>query len=186
MRLLKIMNIPVDKTKKELEDYLNNKRVPLMISLVYTKIPKEKLIESLQKSTLTINKDKVDFSSLANSLSKDNLYETIIQHMINLALKNAVTDYYESIMKYCKQTKQTDILKKQPWYNYSKLIRNGLSHDYQWDFSKQTKSIFPVTYKQTMITYDLHGTLLKENQMPLSVIWVLLKEMENFVKTHLK
>jgi len=89
-------------------------------------------------------------------------------------------------MKYCKQTKQIDVLKKQPWYHYSKLIRNGLSHDYQWDFSKQIKSFFPITYKQTTITYDLHGTLLKENQMPLSVIWILLEEMENFVKTHLK
>jgi len=174
-----------DKTKKELEDYLNNKRIPLMISLLYTKIPKERLLEGLQKSTLTINNDRVDFSTLANSLSKDNQYETIIEHMINLAIKNAVTDYYESIMKYCNQTKQFPIFKNQQWYNYSRLIRNGLSHDYQWDFSRQKKSDFPITYKQIIITYDLHGTLLKKNQMPLSVIWVLLEEMENFVKINL-
>ncbi len=177
--------VSADKTKKELEDYLNNKRIPLMISLVYTKIPKEKLLESLHKSTLTINNDKVDFSTLADSLSKDNQYETIIKHMTNLAIKNAVTDYFESIMKYCEQTKQFSVLKNQQWYNYAKLIRNGLSHDYQWDFSRQKKSIFPVTYKQIIIIYDLHGTLLKENQMPLSVIWGMLEEMESFVKTNL-
>ena len=177
--------VSADKTKNELEDYLNNKRIPLMISLVYTKIPKARLLESLQKSTLIINNDKVDFSTLANSLSQDNQYEAIINHMTNLAIKNAVTDYYESIIKYCKQTKQFSILKNQQWYNYAKLIRNGLSHDYQWDFSQQKKSIFPVTYKQITITYNLHGTLLKENQMPLSIIWVMLEEIESFVKTNL-
>ena len=40
-------------------------------------------------------------------------------------------------------------------------------------------------YKQIKIDYDLHGTLLKENQMPLSSIWILLEEMENFVKLNL-
>lgn len=179
------MTVPTRNTKQELEDYLNNKRVPLMLSLVYTKIPKKRLLESLHKSKLKINNDTVDFSTLANSLSKDNLYETIIKHMINLAIKNSVTDYYEAILKYCKQTKQTCILEKQSWYSYARLIRNGLSHDYQWDFSEQKKLIFPVKYKQITITYDLNGTLLKENQMSLSTIWTLLEEMENFVKTFL-
>lgn len=174
-----------DKTKQELEDYLNNKRIPLMISLVYTKIPKERLLESLQKSTLTINNDKVDFSTLVTSLSKDSQYETIIDHMVNLAIKNAVTDYFESIRKYCERTQQSTIFQNQQWHNYAKLIRNGLSHDYVWDFSRQPESIFPVTYKQITINHDLDSTLLKKNQMPLSVIWVLLEEMENFVKINL-
>jgi len=173
---------PTDKDKQELEDFLHNKRIPLMISLVYTKIPKERLLEALQKSTLTINNDKVDFSTLAKSLSKDNQYEIIIDHMINLAIKNAITDYYESIQKYCKSTKQESLFKKQEWYQYANLIRNSLSHDYQWDFSYKKKSIFPVTYKKIKITYDMNGTSLKKNQMSLSVIWGLLEKMENFVK----
>ena len=174
-----------DKTKKELEDYLNNKRIPLMLSLFYTKIPKNKLLENLRKSTLKINEDTVDLSTLAKSLEQDNQYELIIEHMINLAIKDAVSDYYEAILKYCKNSNQESIFRKQQWYNYSRLIRNGLSHDYQWDFSKQDKNVFPVKYKQITINYDLHGTLLTKNQMPLSTIWTLLEEMENFVKTEL-
>ena len=175
-----------DKTKKELEDYLNNKRIPLMLSLFLTKIPKNSLLENLRKSNLKINDDTVDFSTLAKSLEEENQYELIIKHMINLAIKNAITDYYESILIYCKNTNQKSALQNQPWYNYSKLIRNGLSHNYQWDFSRQKQEIFPVKYKQITIDYDLDGTLLNENQMSLSTIWILIEEMENFVKTVLK
>ena len=173
------------RTKKELEDYLHNKRVPLMISLLYTKIPKNILLDGLRKSTLTISDDDVDFSTLANSLEDNAQYNKIMNHMINLAMKNAVTDYYESILKYCIQTKQKPLFQEQTWHDYSKLIRNGLSHDYDWDFSQQNKMNFPVKYKQITINRDLHGTSLKENQMPLSTIWVLLEDMGNFVENNL-
>lgn len=179
--------IPIGKvtTKKELEDYLHNKRVPLMLSLFFTKIPKSSLLENLKKSTLKINDDEVDFSPIAKSLEDNEQYKKIINHMVNLAIKNAITDYYEAIQKYCKKSEQSKLFKKQSWYNYSYLIRNGLSHDYEWDFTLTNEKIFPVTYKQIIITHDLHGTLLQENQMPLSVIWVLLQDMENFVKSNL-
>jgi len=175
----------IDTSKKELEVYLNNKRVPLMLSLFYTKIPKKQLLENLRKSTLKINQDEVDFSTLADSLEEEKQFKKIIEHMIYLAIKNAVTDFYEGILKYCKYSNQESKFRKQEWYYYSRLIRNGLSHNYQWDFSQQNKNIFPVKYKEITIDYNLHGTEMRNYQMSLSTTWALLEEMENFVKTEL-
>jgi len=170
--------------KEVLEDYLHNLRVPLMISLFFARIPKKMLIENLEKSTLKINDDEVILAELAKSIADGNQFNIIMRNYVNLALKNSITDYYESILKYCDKTEQSHLFQNQEWYRYSRLVRNGLSHSYEWDFSK-TKMPFPIKYKHIVINRDLHGTLLTENQMPLSIIWELLKEMENFVKNDL-
>ena len=106
--------------------------------------------------------------------------EATFEHY-TIYLKKLVFEFLEDVLKSNGYEARVNELvaraKNEP--EWIKQIINGI-------FLNKKKEIFPVKYKQIKIDYDLHGTLLKENQMPLSSIWILLEEMENFVKTELK
>src|SRR5260221_352662 len=64
-------------------------------------------------------------------------HETINNDSVNLlrlGQREMLNHTFEYIKSYCEQTNQKQKLRAFPWYQFSRLIRNSLSHDFQLNF----------------------------------------------------
>src|ERR1700686_1247477 len=55
-------------------------------------------------------------------------------NILRLGVKDAITQTFEMIRDYCDATDQLVAMRSQPWYYFSRLIRNSMSHDYTLSF----------------------------------------------------
>ena len=115
--------------------------------------------------------------------------------------KNAITDEFENCLKratvreghellclYCEETKQFNLYKSQPWFQFARIIRNVVSHKdagrlREWPSDLKKARILQVSWR--------HYTLL-ENMLGNDVAFtlydalLLLKDQIEFARTKLK
>lgn len=48
-------------------------------------------------------------------------------------------------------------LRAEDWYEYARAIRNTVSHNFRFDFSKYKVEKFPIAWRGISLTADLHG-----------------------------
>jgi len=60
------------------------------------------------------------------------------------------------------KTGQLRQMQFQPWFQFARIIRNCLSHDFRFDLSKDMR-LLPVTWKGKNITGGVHGTRLEHS-----------------------
>jgi hypothetical protein len=48
-------------------------------------------------------------------------------------------------------------LRAADWYEYARAVRNTVSHNFRFDFSRYDKSRFPIAWRGISLTVDLHG-----------------------------
>ncbi|MBC8394145.1 MAG: hypothetical protein H8E17_16460, partial [Deltaproteobacteria bacterium] len=95
-----------------------------------------------------------------------------------------IKESFEMIKEYCIKTGQEEIWKNQPFYHYARIIRNVMSHNFLFDFSKENKNKFPVKWKSKKIELSMQGLLLFDFFGPIDV-FDLLSTFNYFVKNTL-
>jgi hypothetical protein len=51
-------------------------------------------------------------------------------------------------------------LRATDWYDYARAIRNTVSHNLSFDFSKYKMEKFPITWRDVSLTAELHGKVI--------------------------
>jgi hypothetical protein len=67
-----------------------------------------------------------------------------------------LTDYCEDYDKAIPGQRVTAQFQSTEWYEYARAIRNTVSHNFRFDFSRY-KGSFPITWRGMTLTKDLHG-----------------------------
>lgn len=107
----------------------------------------------------------------------DQLYDTVY--------RTALTDMFEMTRAYCRETNQEAILTKQPWYQFWRIIRNCLSHDFKFQFRENDKKYLPVTWEGVTLDLSLAAKPLTHGTMSREKILVLLDDVKSFVESDL-
>lgn len=68
-----------------------------------------------------------------------------------MLLRTFITEGFEKLKGYCESTDQTQLLKKQAWYQFARMVRNCLKHSQHWSFNNYDLSILPVTWHSKTI-----------------------------------
>lgn len=89
---------------------------------------------------------------------------SLLKHATNelrkSVLRNCLKEIFETLMSELVSGNQKEILIKAPWYQFLRIVRNSLSHDFHLQFRKSDKKELPVTWSDLTISIDMDGKYL--------------------------
>ena len=100
------------------------------------------LVQGAEKKPFVAGKTLLELTRAAN-------------HFLTSQLRSYTIDTFEAVRKYCTRTGQHDEFKKQPWYQFARLTRNGSAHSLRWKFNATDIKLLPVTWHGKTLTAAL-------------------------------
>ena len=104
----------------------------------------------------------------------------IMDEFWKAARRTLIKEGFEVTRKYAAAMRGGAI-ETQPWYQFSRVIRNCLSHDFHFRFSKYDLRQLPVSWAGKEINASLNDKDLPNNFLDPHATWSLFSEMEAFV-----
>jgi len=71
------------------------------------------------------------------------------------ALRTLIKDSFECIKGYSEETGQAPSFRAQDWYQFARMVRNSLSHDYCFRFNTHDRTLLPVTWRDRTISVSM-------------------------------
>lgn len=134
---------------------------------------------------------KVKFGSYEHShdrvisiLENDTDKAVAINNFLKRSLLCAtLKDYFDAIELYCDKTQsdQHDMLKKEPYYQYIRVIRNTMSHGYKFNFKKMNKKIFPIHWNGKNIDLSDEYKEITDKILDVQDVFILIDRLNSFV-----
>ncbi len=106
------------------------------------------------------------------------------EHMKSI-LRSFVKDMFEIVKLYTKETKQFNKMKKANWYDFVRIIRNCLAHDFKLRFNNHDKKTLPVKWRDKEITLTINNQLLNVQILNEANAIELYSEIFAYVETEL-
>jgi hypothetical protein len=107
--------------------------------------------------------------------------EPIIRNFGSMCLRVFITETYEVTKDFCKKSKQMKRFERQSWYQFERLIRNALNHNFRFEFSENDKKLLPVSWKGKIITVDLDGKPVQHSVIDYQTALELHNDLRSFV-----
>ncbi|RBP72700.1 hypothetical protein DET47_1325 [Shewanella putrefaciens] len=109
-----------------------------------------------------------------------------IKEFLKSSFRNLITVSWELVWKYCRATQQDAKLTNQPWYQFFRIIRNSLSHDFTFNVPKDKSGEFiSATWRDCTITGVDHGKLIPLSFLGWDGLWELYLDFHAFVENDL-
>jgi len=172
--------------KRQLINKMINTKVNLcfvLTSIALLSIPENQ--DFLNERFNAKGKDLELCNYVGEILKNDEARDTHIKQFLLMGLRTFHKELFEMVNKYCDNTNQKNLLKKEEWYHFARLIRNCLSHDNKFIFGKFDKSLLPLSWNGKNITIDMDGKVLMVSEYDISDHFKMYDEMFNFIKNKL-
>lgn len=105
------------------------------------------------------------------------LYETV--H------RAAFKELFEVTKNYCEQTTQRQKLQRQSWFQFWRIIRNCLSHDFKFHFNDYDLTKLPVRWKTVTIDQTFEGKSLTHGDISREELLTFLNDVSDFIDNNL-
>jgi hypothetical protein len=132
----------------------------------------------------------VSYFDLAELLEQDPSRFSITTDFVLNQLHSLVRVPFELLGDYCEDYDQVapgrmmmKVLRAADWYEYARAIRNTVSHNFRFDFSKYKAEAFPITWCGISLTPDLHGKTITFESFWHKSGYELFVAMRSFAKT---
>jgi hypothetical protein len=107
---------------------------------------------------------------------------SVLLEFIKLQMRSVIKESFEHIKAYASRSDQMATLGAAPWYQFSRLIRNQLSHEGRFRFSRYDRSVLPVSWRHVTIDATLEGAPLAFDFFSPEDGLALVFEMGQFVE----
>lgn len=121
-------------------------------------------IEDAQGLHMKAGDKWLSFADLADLLGSDPSRVVITSDFVLNQLHALIRVPLELLQDYCEDydaampgTNLKNALRMADWYEYARAIRNTVSHNFRFDFSRYDKDRFPIRWRGITLTSDLHG-----------------------------
>jgi hypothetical protein len=174
-------------TKSELLAQLENAKNNFILVLASTSLlSNEKAYPILEESNCKFGKYSIDFKQVANIMKKESDRKIACKEYVNMGIRILIKETFELIKDYSKKTKQEQTLKSQNWYEFARIIRNCLSHNFKIQFSNYDKKLLPLRWNNKTIDTSFDNTYLQLSFFGYVEAWELFNKMYLFVKNSLQ
>ena len=107
-------------------------------------------------------------------------------NIIRLGSKDMLTQTFELIRQYCKDTHQTPTLESRPWYQFARLVRNSFSHDFTLSFKTRSGKMLSDQKLQFLdriieLKTSMNGQELDLDVLPMKYVFELVEMMKQCV-----
>jgi len=164
----------------QLENAKNNYILGLAACSLFTN---EKSYSILEESHCEFSGYRIDFHQVSNMLKTAHDKDVACKEFVKMSLRALIKEAFELVRTYCKDTSQIDVLRRQAWYQFARLIRNCLSHNFQFVFKNSDRQLLPVAWRGKEIKRDMENTFLELSFFGYKETWELFRDMNDFAKT---
>lgn len=173
-------------TKKELLSQLENAKNNYILGLAAISLfSNEKVYHVLEESHASFGTYTVEFKQVKNLLMKPADRDIAVKEFLTSQIRALIKESFELIKNYCDETKQDSKVKAEPWYQFARMIRNCLSHNFKFEFRAYDKGLLPVSWKSRTIDVLMDGTYLELKFFGYIETWELFYEYQTFVDNKL-
>lgn len=124
------------------------------------------------------------FNYISYVYRDDELLKHATNQFRNSALRNCLKETFEIVSAHAEQTSQLPTLKKAPWYQFLRIIRNCLSHDFILTLSKTDRKHLPVQWSGLIIDESMEGNHIPMRDfLPRNKALKLIDEVMAYVKS---
>jgi len=106
----------------------------------------------------------ISYADLAEMLEQQVPCTAITSDFVLNQLHALIRAPYELLLDYCEDydrevptSRTLNDLKATAWYEFTRLIRNAISHNFHFDFSDAVKRRMPITWNGITLTTEMHG-----------------------------
>lgn len=140
----------------------------------------------LDKSEAKFGAYTVPFSQVATMMRHPDSRDDGCKEFLKMLQRALLKESFEVLKNYCHDTGQTELLVGQQWYQFARMVRNCVSHNFHFELTRYDKKLLPITWHGRTISEDLDG-----QPMPIALLgydgtWELFKELEGFATTSLE
>ena len=173
-------------TKKELIGQVENAKSNYILGLAAISLfSNEKVYPILEESHCKFGTYTVEFKQVKNLLMKPGDRDIAIKEFLNSQIRALIKESFELIKNYCNETNQVPTFQGEPWYQFARMIRNCLSHNFRFEFKKYDKSLLPVSWKNRTIDSTMDGKHLELIFFGYVETWELFTEYQDLVANRL-
>lgn len=174
-------------TKQELLGQLANAQNNYVLGLAATSLFTEPLaLEHLSKSNAAFGTYNVPFDQVSKLLDNKQDRDIAVKEFLTMLLRAIIKESFELIKDYSDETNQSALFKGQPWFQFARIIRNCISHNFQFEFTPYDKGLLPVAWKGKTITLALDGQPLPLSLFGYVEAWELFSEFKAFAGVRFK
>ena len=167
--------------KPELLGQLTNAKNNYVLGLAAMSLFSESSsIEHLRSSHASFGGYTVKFDQVNLLLALDNDRQIALKEFLTMLIRALLKESFELVREYSENSKQTNLLTAQPWYQFARLIRNCVSHDFHFRFTSNDMKKLPVTWNTRVVDAPLQGKPLTISFLGYDGTWELFNEMEQF------
>jgi hypothetical protein len=129
---------------------------------------KPSAIEDARSLSMEAEGKWIPYADLADLLEHGIVTVGITSDFILNQLHALIRAPFELIRAYCKDYDRsvgsqqlTQELRHTDWYEFTRLIRNAISHSFWFEFKEYDKKLLPITWGGITLTADMDGTPMK-------------------------
>ena len=149
-------------TKTELLSQLENAKNNFILVLASTSLfSNEKTYPILDESTCKFGKYSIEFKQVANMMKKESDRNIACKEYVNMGLRILIKETFELVKDYSKETQQKHTFESQSWFQFARIIRNCLSHNFKFQFNDYDKTLLPISWKNKTIDVSFDNTPLQ-------------------------
>jgi hypothetical protein len=103
---------------------------------------------------------EAQFGYIKYIFQSDELLRLATNELRKAVLRSCIKEVYEILKSESKTAEQKKALRNAPWYQFLRMIRNSLSHDFYLRFSDYDKQQLPVAWSGLTLTQEMDGAEL--------------------------
>lgn len=174
-------------TKSDLLGQLTNAKNNFLLSLTSSYLLQNHTsLAVIQGLTMKIEDKDFDLNQVINMLSNTNDAKIVLQEYYMMGYRVFYREPFQLIRSYVKiDTPQEQLLKNSDWYDFARMIRNSVSHDFNFTFSEYDKTLLPLTWKNLTIDLSMEHMPLTMTFYGFSKSLEMFDEMISFVQNKL-
>ena len=96
----------------------------------------EKVYPVLEVSRAKFGTYTVEFKKVKNLLINPVHRQIALKEFLKSQIRALIKESFELVKNYCDETNQDSKLKTAPWYQFARIIRNCLSHNFKFGFGE--------------------------------------------------
>jgi hypothetical protein len=96
---------------------------------------------------------------------------------------------FEILHDYCEDYDKVDSalllleeMKAAPWFHYARIVRNAISHNFHFQYSKHDRKILPVTWNGITLSQEMEGQAITYESLWHKRGYELFLEMRTFAE----
>ncbi len=139
----------------------------------------------LDKNSAHFGQYTVPFDQVSNLLRNEDDRSIAIKEFVKMLIRALIKESFELIKAYCEDTGQRTVFTSVSWYQFARMIRNCLSHNFKFEFRPNEKNLLPARWRARTITVQMDGQHLELEFLGYLQTWEMFHDFQQFVEDRL-